>query len=649
MARRAAALSRGPQGPAHSSAGDEGLGFRLAWTAVAAGERHGVGREPVLAGAVRELQDDVPVPRGKLRTGRGRAVALYVRRLSVVHPRYSAHAGGIAPHESGLPQSADTGEPMTSLLQEWVTEQAERRPDAAAVVTRDQSLTYAQLEASSTQLARTLKAAGCQQGDRVCLLLPKSPLAIVSLVATLKADCMYVPLDPASPAPRALKIVEAAAPRVILAEARTASLLRGLWSDARLRRSVSVGWLEGERAAGEPFAPSFSLEDVLGASRDPLDYRNGSEDPAHILFTSGSTGTPKGVVIQHRNVIHFVEWATRYFQLGPMDRLSSHPPLHFDLSTFDVFGTFASGAQLHLVPPEINLLPNALAEFIRVSELTQWFSVPSLLSYLAKFDVVQFNDFPTLRRLLWCGEVFPTAALRYWMARLPHVTFTNLYGPTETTIASSYYTVPTCPEDDGVAIPIGTPCEGEELLVLSETLRPVSPGEVGDLYIRGVGLSPGYWRDPEKTRAAFIPNPMSPDPADRLYRTGDLAKIGVGGLVYFLGRADSQIKSRGYRIELGEIETALNAMDFIQECAVVAIPTDGFEGTVICCAYVPRPAVSVTPAVVRKELARVLPSPMLPSRWMAFDRLPRNANGKFDRRQLQEAFANDETVAAGQP
>ena len=536
---------------------------------------------------------------------------------------------------------------MTSLLQQWVTEQAERRPDAAAVVTRDQRLTYAQLEASSNQLARTLKAAGCQRGDRVCLLLPKSPLAIVSLVATLKADCMYVPLDPASPAPRVLKIVEAAAPRVILAEARTALLLRGLLSDARLRRSVSVGWLEGERAAGEPFAPSFSLEDVLGASRDPLDYRNGSEDPAHILFTSGSTGTPKGVVIPHRNVIRFVEWATRYFQLGPTDRLSSHPPLHFDLSTFDVFGTFASGAQLHLVPPEINLLPNALAEFIRVSELTQWFSVPSLLSYLAKFDVVQFNDFPSLRRLLWCGEVFPTAALRYWMARLPHVTFTNLYGPTETTIASSYYTVPSCPPNDGAAIPIGTACEGEELLILDETQQPVSPGVVGNLYIRGVGLSPGYWRDPEKTRAAFLPNPFSSDAADRIYRTGDLAKIGDDGLVYFLGRADSQIKSRGYRIELGEIDNALSAISLLQESAAVAIPTDGFEGTVICCAYVPRPRppVAVMPAEVRKELAKVLPAPMLPSRWLEFDRLPRNANGKVDRRALQEAFANRATVA----
>jgi amino acid adenylation domain-containing protein len=387
---------------------------------------------------------------------------------------------------------------------------------------------------------------------------------------------------------------------------------------------------------------------VLRAPSAPLAYRNSSVDAAHILFTSGSTGTPKGVVIAHRNVIRFVEWARRYFGLGPADRVSGHPPLHFDLSTFDVFGTFASGAQLHLVPPEINLLPKALAEFIRGAELTQWFSVPSLLSYMAKFDAVQFNDFPSLRRLLWCGEVFPTPALRYWMARLPHVTFTNLYGPTETTIASSYYTVPRCPEDDGTAIPIGTPCDGEQLLVLNEALQPVPPGEVGDLYIGGVGLSPGYWRDPEKTRAAFVPNPFSADPADRVYRTGDLARIGDDGLVYFLGRADSQITSRGYRIELGEIEAALNAMSELQECAVVAISTDGFEGTVICCAYAPRAGVSVTHAGIRKELAKVLPAPMLPSRWMALERLPRNANGKFDRRWLQEAFASHETAAAGQ-
>ena len=537
---------------------------------------------------------------------------------------------------------------MTSLLQQWVMQQAERRPEATALMMGGDRLTYGQLDALSNQLARTLRAAGCERGDRVCFLLPKSPLAIVTMLGILKADCSYIPVDPSSPAPRAAKIVQSGAPRVILAGSRTAQLLDELLADASLRVATAVGWLEGGHAGadGEHVSPAFSLEDVRRAPSGPVTCRNMSADAAHILFTSGSTGTPKGVVITHESVIHFVEWARRYFGIGPTDRLSGHPPLHFDLSTFDVFGTFAAGAQLHLVPPDLNLLPTALAQFIRAAELTQWFSVPSLLSYLAKFDVVKVNDFPTLRRLLWCGEVFPTPALRYWMTRLPHVTFTNLYGPTETTIASSYYTVPRCPEDDRAAIPIGSPCAGEELLVLNERLKRVPPGEVGDLYIRGVGLSPGYWRDPEKTRAAFLPSPFASAPAVRIYRTGDLARIGDDGLVYFLGRADSQIKSRGYRIELGEIETALSALTCLRECAVVAVSTDDFAGTAICCAYVPSPGVAVTPGELRNALGKVLPAGMLPSRWMAFDRLPRNANGKVDRRQLQEAFAKHETLAA---
>src|SRR5260370_24633248 len=163
------------------------------------------------------------------------------------------------------------------------------------------------------------------------MLLAKSPLAIVSMLGTLKADCTYVPLDASSPAPRVAKIVESAEPRVILAEARAGSLLSTLLSNARLRRSTAVGWMDRDRApdGGEAFKPSFSLEDVMRTPGDPLDYRNSPAHPAHILFTSGSTGTPKGVVIPHRNLIHFVEWARRYFNLGPTDRGSAHPPLPF--------------------------------------------------------------------------------------------------------------------------------------------------------------------------------------------------------------------------------------------------------------------------------------------------------------------------------
>src|SRR5256884_3605140 len=225
MAHRARALSRGPQGSAHTPAGDEGLGLRLAWTALGLGRRHGLGRQSVLARALPELQDHVPVPRGQLRAGRRRAGALHRRRVSVVHPRHSHHGGGIAPHEPGLPPSSDPGHAMTALLQQWVTEQAERRPDATAVVMDGARMTYEELEASSNRLARTLKAAGCEQGDPVGLLLAKSPLALVSMVGSLKSDWPSVPLDAASPPPRVAKIVESAEPRVILAEARAAALL----------------------------------------------------------------------------------------------------------------------------------------------------------------------------------------------------------------------------------------------------------------------------------------------------------------------------------------------------------------------------------------------------------------------------------------
>jgi len=539
---------------------------------------------------------------------------------------------------------------MKTLLQHWVTRQAEHRPEAIAVVMNEDRITYGQLEESSNQLARLLRAAGCRRGDRVCFLLPKSPTAIVTMLGILKAGCMHVPLDPASPACRLARIVDLCESRWVLVAGPLSNLLEDLLADAKFGQSVSVGRMDNEDDLKGDLRPEFSQRDLANYSGAFVDSENSADDPAHILFTSGSTGTPKGVVIRHSNVIHFVEWAVKYFGISSSDRNSSHPPLHFDLSQFDIFGTFAAGAQLHLVSAELGLLPHKIADFIRYSELTQWFSVPSVLNYMAKFDVVKADDFPTLKRLLWCGEVFPTPALIYWMERLPYVSFTNLYGPTETTIASSYYTVPSCPENSRESIPIGTPCDGEELLVLDENLKQVAPGEIGDLYIGGVGLSPGYWKEPEKTRAAFIQRRKGTDPRERIYKTGDLAWIDTEGLLHYVGRADSQIKSRGYRIELGEIEAALNTLGALEDCAVVGIPSDGFEGTTICCAYVGAPDANVKAATLRKELRKVLPGYMLPARWAAFAHLPKNSSGKIDRPRLARIFEQNEpqTLRAAQ-
>jgi amino acid adenylation domain-containing protein len=524
---------------------------------------------------------------------------------------------------------------MTGLLQEWIGIQAQRRPDAVAVAMEGRVLTYAQLEEATNRFARLLRSAGCSKGDRVCFAIPKSPAAIVAMLGILKADCVHVPIDTASPAARVSKVLKSSEPRYVLGVASSAGLLADMLSQPDLRESVRLGWMESAPSEIQNLRPEFSLGEADSFSAEPPDYQNSANDAAHILFTSGSTGDPKGVVITHANVSSFVEWAVRYFGMNETDRVSCHSPLHFDLSTFDIFGAFAVGAELHLVPPQLSLLPNKLAEFIRSSRLTQWFSVPSVLNYMAKFDAVNFNDFPDLRRLLWCGEVFPTPALIYWMQRLPQVTFTNLYGPTEATIASSYYTVSKCPEVATQPIPIGTACGGEELMVLDAQRHPVKKGEVGDLYIGGTGLSPGYWRNPEATNTAFFAYGEN----SRIYRTGDLARIAEDGLVYFVGREDTQIKSRGYRIELGEIEIALNSFTELKQCAVVTIPTDGFEGNLICCAYVVAEGESpISSAEIRRKLSALLPAYMLPSHWKEFSSLPQNGNGKTDRRKLRESF-----------
>jgi amino acid adenylation domain-containing protein len=528
---------------------------------------------------------------------------------------------------------------VTRLLQDFVTRRAESDPGRTALVMEGDRVTYGELEAASNRLARMLAEVGCRRGDRVCLLLPKSPAAVTSMLATLKADSAYVPVDIASPAVRVARVIEASEPAVLLVAEQAAGLAAELVETGALPPGTTIG-VVGSGGYDWPFEPAFSSADWESFDDAPLPRSNGRDDLAHLLFTSGSTGVPKGVMITHDNVLHFVEWATSYFGTSEEDRISGHPPLHFDLSTFDIYGTFLAGAELHLVPASYNLLPTKLADLIRDAELTQWFSVPSTMAHMLKFRAVDQGAFPSLRRVIWCGEVLPTPVLVSWMDAIPQATFTNLYGPTEATIASSYYCVPERPATETAEIPIGIPCAGEELLVLDEELRPVPDGGIGDLFIAGVGLSPGYWRDEEKTRAAFIPDPRAPESGARIYRTGDLARV-EDGLVCFLGRADSQIKSRGFRIELGEIEVALNTIEGVSECAVVGVDTSGFEGKAICCAYAPDEGAAVEQPALRHQLRKLLPAYMIPTRWLELTELPKNVNGKIDRRYLADRFAEE--------
>ncbi len=524
------------------------------------------------------------------------------------------------------------------MIYDWSRKQARVNGQQTAISLHNKHITYEKLESESNKLAGSLIENGLKPGDRVGLLVEKKPATIIAILGISKAGGVYVPLDGHSPPERMLKILKSSDLSLLFIDQDSLHFYQALLQHDSDVSNLPWVWWSPEPQQDADGTPRFCYDDIKNRKNVPHQVIRDHNAPAYILFTSGTTGQPKGVIITHKNISTFIDWAVPFFNMKPGENTSCHSPLHFDLSTFDIYGAFASGAHLHLVPSDISVNPKKLSDFILHNEINQWFSVPSALSYLARFKAIPEGGYPSLKRLLWCGEVFPLPALQYWMKSLPGVQFTNLYGPTEATVASSYYTVPDVPEDQD-EVPIGSACEGEKLLILDDEMQEVKNGVTGNLYIGGEGLSPGYWRDQAKTEAAFLWYTDKDGKRERIYKTGDLASVNGGGLVCFHGRSDYQIKSRGYRIELGEIEAALGQRDDLIEYAVVPVQKNGFEGTAIGCAYVStgKNKGNLAPAI-KKGLQGKLPSYMMPQYWLEFDKLPRNGNGKIDRKKLSDQF-----------
>ena len=514
---------------------------------------------------------------------------------------------------------------MDEVLHSLLARAADSFPDGTAVVDGAREVTYGELDAMANRIAHQLAALNVGRGDRVGLYLEKSADALASLYGVLKAGAAYVPLAPDGPTSRLARLVSHARVRVLITGAELARQWPTLaGSDTPIEYLVCVNG----RADGANEPVDAAILDIHDLARQP-DSRPATaadtDDIAYVLYTSGSTGEPKGVLLTHRNALSFVDWAVGEFALTERDRLSSHAPLHFDLSVFDVFAAAGAAAALVIVPRAVTMFPAELAEFTRKAHISVWYSVPSAVNMLASQCRPETGGLPGMRLMLFAGEVFPMDQLRQAIASFPNAEFYNLYGPTETNVAT-FHRVARALAQDKVSIPIGMPIRGVELFCLADDGSPAGIGERGELWISGPTVMRGYLDDPEQT-AQVLRAPDPTRPGVIAYRTGDLAAQDEDGLWYFFGRRDSQIKSRGYRIEMGEIETTLNMHPAVIECAVIPIP-DARYGNRIKAYIVAGKEIETT--ALAAYLRRHLPSYMVPWSFERTTALPRTSTGKID-------------------
>jgi amino acid adenylation domain-containing protein len=523
---------------------------------------------------------------------------------------------------------------MSAMLHHLLLASAARHPSRTAVVDRSESMTYGELSDASSRLAQQLAARGVGPGHRVGLFLDKSLHAIIAVWGVLRAGAAYVPLDVASPPKRVARIVENGDLCGILTTSKRwptlapaldrAPAFVGIASEARPRAEIAFGFetMEASRSA----AADSHVRDEDDPSR-----------AAYVLYTSGSTGQPKGVVLSHRAALSFVDWAAEATQLVATDVVSSHAPLHFDLSTFDLFATCRAGATVVLVPPELNVFPRNLADWIAEQRISVWYSVPSLLARLALSGRLERHDWTQLRAIVFAGEVFPVAHLRRLREQLPRARYWNWYGPTETNVCTAY-AVDAVPPEQTAPVPIGKACASCELLILDEAGTECARGETGELYVSGPSLMTGYHAMSEATAHALV---VRGEGSGRgvWYRTGDLVREDEQGLLHLVGRRDGMIKSRGYRIELGEIESILYQHPAVAEAAAVALPDEEI-GHVIRAVAVARPGQSLDRGELRAFCAERLPAYMIPQSIEVRGFLPRGSTGKIDRLQLGQELSH---------
>jgi amino acid adenylation domain-containing protein len=507
---------------------------------------------------------------------------------------------------------------MSESLASALRQTAQNFGDRPAVVGPGGAASYAELDSRSDGIAAALQRVGAGPGDRVGIFRRKDVETVASIYGVLKAGCAYVPIDTRMGPNRLAAVLNDAGLAALIVEPALAQRLEAL---------VTGGlspWLADVVTHGE----IMSFRDAASRSTSDGGAACGDGPLAYILYTSGSTGIPKGVQHTHASALAFASWAAREFGVSSDDRLSCHAPLHFDLTTFDLFVSALTGACVMLVPDELAIFPTQVASLIEAERLTVWYSVPFALIQLLQHGNLGGRRL-SLREVIFAGERFPPAQLRKLATALPGVGLTNLFGPTETNVCTYHRLSPDDVASDEFC-PIGMPCPYDTVAVVDKAGNEIAPGGVGELLVAGASVMTGYLRRPELNEKVFVTRTMDDGRAERFFRTGDLVTLPADGPMRFHGRGDRQVKVRGFRIELDEIEAALaSCAGVVAAAAWVEQGGNGFAEV--------RAAVSVDSALtvptadeLMLQIRRHLNQAAVPARAVVLEELPRTVNGKID-------------------
>ena len=530
------------------------------------------------------------------------------------------------------------------LLHQCLDDVASCNPDAIAIDEGARQISYGALKARADRLAGRLQKNGLRRSDRVGIFALNSIESTVAIFGTLKADGCYVPIHPEFPSGKIADIIEDAGIKTLL-------LNRASWDPFKNFVLKQEKFIFQMVIMLDPLVdvPNDELEKVKATCKvfvpcevwdnhpvHPRSEENISEDLAYIMYTSGTTGRPKGVMLTHKNVIAFCDWVVSDYGFCATDRFSHHNRIGFDFSVMDIFACFFAGGTLCPVINKGDIsFPGA---FIQRLNISIWISVPSSLNMMVKARQMAPQSFPSLRMGFVCGEILRKDTAAHWLKTHPHVPLINLYGPTEAAVAcTAHSTISKDVVAEWNSIPIGKPSPETEILLLRKDEDELaSVGEIGRLMICGTQVAPGYWQKKELTQQCFRNNLYKEAWYRKMYDTGDLALRREDGVLIYIGREDQQVQVMGFRVELTEVEAAYEGFLGCEEVAVV------FEAEKHWLIL----ALAVNSKEQEQQILKSffahgqahLSEHMVPKKVIFYPDLPKNSNGKVDRKKILQDF-----------